>query len=44
MDNKDELYHYGVLGMKWGRHRYANQEGAYIKKGISVFDKKMSEY
>ena len=44
MDNKDELYHYGVLGMKWGSHRYAKQEGTYIKKGISIFNKKMSEY
>ena len=44
MDNKNELYHYGVLGMKWGSHRYAKQEGTYIKKGLSVFNKKMQEY
>ena len=44
MNNKDELYHYGVLGMKWGRHKYANSEGSYTKKGLAVFDKKMQDY
>lgn len=44
MDNKDELYHYGVMGMKWGRHKYANSPGTYTQKGLSVFDDKMSDY
>ena len=40
----NELYHYGVLGMKWGRRKYANSEGSYAKKGLAIFDKKMQDY
>lgn len=31
--NRDELYHYGVLGMKWGIRRYQNKDGGYTKSG-----------
>lgn len=44
MDNKDELYHYGVIGMRWGRRRYANSDGSYTKTGLKVFDSKMQDY
>lgn len=40
----NELYHFGVKGMKWGVRRYENSGGSYTKAGVNRFRKSESKY
>lgn len=37
----DELYHYGILGMRWGVRRYQKKDGTLTNSGKKRYDKEM---
>ena len=44
MNECDELYHYGVKGMRWGVRRYQNYDGSYTKAGLARFKTASDSY
>ena len=40
----DEMYHHGILGQKWGVHRFQNKDGTLTTAGQKRLEKKDAKW
>lgn len=43
LNHESELYHHGILGMRWGIRRYQNKDGSLTPAGEARYRKKMAK-
>lgn len=44
LDYRNELYHHGIRGQRWGVRRYQNPDGSYTNAGRKRYGLPASEY
>ena len=42
IERKDELYHHGIEGQRWGRRRYQNEDGSLTEAGKERYSESLS--